>query len=344
MNLPNYEFLSAPIQLITVLHLLTLSLHFLAMNLLLGGVIIVLIAGIRKQWDDPTLVKFVKLFPVAMAATITLGIAPLLFLQLVYHRQVYAAAIVSGWFWLLVPAVALVVYYLLYRTSLKGDRTGKLSVPALLVALAGLLYISLVYSSVLAMAERPKLIHELYAQDQSGWVWNPAIGSYLLRWLHMILGALAVGGYWIGAIGKNSPVAYQTGKRFYVTGVAVAAVAGSAYLMTVPGLMQTRAIWVLGVGILSTLGSLHLFFKKKFCLSGMLLLGSMLTMVYARHMVRLLRLADTYRPDSMRFMPQWGPFGMFLICFVVVLVVVAYMVRLLIIKRSAELSSSGAAH
>ncbi|MEI6078882.1 MAG: hypothetical protein WCS94_25125, partial [Verrucomicrobiota bacterium] len=185
MNLPNYEFLSAPIQLITVLHLLTLSLHFLAMNLLLGGVIIVLAAGIRKQWDDPTLVKFVKLFPVAMAATITLGIAPLLFLQLVYHRQVYAAAIVSGWFWLLVPAVAVVVYYSLYRTSLKGDQTGKLSVPSLLVALAGLLYISLVYSSVFAMAERPKLIHELYAQDQSGWVWNPAIGSYLLRWLHM---------------------------------------------------------------------------------------------------------------------------------------------------------------
>ena len=334
MNLPNYEFLSAPIQLITVLHILTLSLHFLAMNLLLGGVIIVLIAGFRKQWDDPTLVKFAKLFPVAMAATITLGVAPLLFLQLVYHRQLYAAAIVSGWYWLLVPAVAVVVYYSLYRTSLKGERTGKLSLPALLLALSGLLYISLVYSSVFAMAERPKLIHDLYAQDQSGWAWNPEIGSYLLRWLHMILGALAVGGYWIGTIGKDSPAAYQTGKRFYMVGVALAAVTGSAYLMTVPGLMHTRAIWGLLVGILLTLGSMHLFFKKKFCTSGVLLLGSMLTMVYARHMVRLLHLADTYRPDSMRFAPQWGPFVMFLVCFVVALAVVAYMVRLLTAKRA----------
>ena len=334
MNLPIYEFLSAPIQLVTVLHLLTLSLHFLAMNLLLGGIIIVLTAVFRKRWDDPTLVKFARVFPVAMAATVTLGVAPLLFLQLVYHRQVYAATIVSGWFWLLVPAAAMVAYYAIYRASGRGEKTGKLSVPALLVALAGLLYISLVYSSVFTMAERPKLIHDLYANDQSGWVWNPATGDYLLRWLHMIIGAITVGGYWIGALGKDSPAAYQTGKRFFVTGFVLAAITGGAYLMTVPALLHTRAIWVLSAGVLLTLGALHLFFKKSFCAAGVLLLGSMLAMVYARHMVRLLRLADTYRPDSMRFAPQWGPFLMFLICFVVVLAVVAYMVRLLTAKRA----------
>ena len=328
MNLPNYEFLSAPIQLVTALHLLTLSLHFLAMNLLVGGVLIVLIAGIRKRWDDPTLVKFTKVFPIAMAATVTLGVAPLLFLQLVYHRQVYSAAIVSGWFWLLVPAAVMVTYYALYQAAGRGEQTGKLSVPALFIALVGLLYVSLVYSSVFAMAERPKLIHDFYAQDQSGWVWNPASSTYLLRWLHTILGAIAVGGYWIGAIGKDAPAAYQTGKRFFVTGVVLAAITGRAYLMTVPGLMHTRAIGVLGVGILLTLGSLHLYFKKKFCLAGVLLFGSIMAMVYARHMARLLRLADSYRPDSMSSAPQWGPFVMFLICFVIVLAVVAYMVRL----------------
>ena len=334
MNLPNYEFLSAPIQLVTALHLLTLSLHFLAMNLLVGGVLIVLIAGIRKRWDDPTLVKFTKVFPIAMAATVTLGVAPLLFLQLVYHRQVYSAAIVSGWFWMLVPAAVMVTYYALYRAAGRGEKTGKLSVPALFIALVGLLYVSLVYSSVFAMAERPKLIHDFYAQDQSGWVWNPASSTYLLRWLHTILGAIAVGGYWIGAIGKDTPAAYQTGKRFFVTGVVLAAITGSTYLMTVPGLMHTRAIWVLGVGILLTLGSLHLFFKKSFCASGVLLLGSVLTMVYARHMVRLLRLADSYRPDSMQIAPQWGPFLLFLVCFVVVLAVLAWMVRLMTAKQS----------
>jgi len=334
MNLPSFEFLSAPLPVVTALHLLTLSLHFLAMNLLLGGVIIVLSAALRKSWDDPTLVKFTRVFPIAMAATVTLGVAPLLFLQLVYHRQAYAAAIVSGWFWLLVPAAVILAYYALYRAAFKGEKTGKLSVTALLVALAGLLYVSLVYSSVFSMTERPKLIHDLYAKNQSGLVWNPAFGDYLLRWLHMITGGLTVGGYWIGALGKDSPSAYQTGKRFFVIGVALAAITGGGYLMMVPNLMQTPAIWIMSAGILLTLGSLYLFFKKSFCASGVFLLGSIMTMVYARHTVRLLRLADSYRPDSMRIATQWGPFGMFLVCFGITLVVLVYMVRLLTAKRA----------
>ncbi len=48
MNLPDYQFLSAPLWLITVLHVLTLTLHFVAMNFLFGGVIITLYAAIRR--------------------------------------------------------------------------------------------------------------------------------------------------------------------------------------------------------------------------------------------------------------------------------------------------------
>ncbi len=123
MNLPNYEFLSAPLWLVTTLHLLTLSLHFLAMNFLLGGVIVVVQAGLRGRGDDPTLVRFTRLFPPAMAATVTLGVAPLLFLQLVYHRQAYAAAIVSGWFWLMVVAAVLVAYAALYVCAGKSEKS-----------------------------------------------------------------------------------------------------------------------------------------------------------------------------------------------------------------------------
>src|SRR5574342_300774 len=94
MNAPAHEFISAPLWLLTTLHILSLTLHFVAMNFLFGGIIIVLHAAIRKRWDDPTLLKFVRMFPAAMAATVTLGVAPLLFLQVVYPRQVYAAAIV----------------------------------------------------------------------------------------------------------------------------------------------------------------------------------------------------------------------------------------------------------
>ena len=332
MNLPDYQFLSAPLWLLTALHILTLTLHFVAMNFLFGGVIIVIHAGVRRKWDDPTLLKFVRLFPVAMAATVTLGVAPLLFVQLVYHRQVYAGAIVSGWFWLNVITAVIIAYYALYRSSLKGDRTGKISIPALLLALAGLVYVSLVYSSVFSMAERPGLIERLYATDQSGSIFNPAAGDYVLRWLHMMLGAVTVGGFFVGMLGRNEPAIYQTGKMYFVVGMALASLAGMAYMLTLLPILQafvnSPGIWVLGVAVLLSLGSLHFFFKKEFCVSGTMLFVSMLGMVYARHEVRLLKLAGQFEPSTLRVAPQWGPFVMFLICFVVALAVVAWMLRL----------------
>jgi hypothetical protein len=326
MKLPDYEFLSAPLWLVTALHLLTLTLHFVAMNFLLGGVIIVLHAALRRRWDDPTLLKFLRLFPAAMAATVTLGVAPLLFVQLVYHRQVYSAAIVSGWFWLNVITAVIIAYYALYRAA------GKVSVPALVLALTGLVYVSLVYSSVFSMAERPNLIHDLYGKNQAGTVFNPAAGDYVLRWLHMILGALTVGGFFVGMLGRNEPITYQTGKQFFVGGMVLASLAGMAYLLSLlpilPAFMRTPAIGVLTVAVLLSLGALHFFFQKNFCASGTMLFISMLGMVYARHTVRLLKLAGQFDPASWRVAPQWGPFVMFLICFVIALGVVAYMLWL----------------
>jgi len=332
MSLPNYEFLPAPLWLVTTLHLVTLTLHFVAMNFLLGGVIIVLHAAIRKRWDDPTLLKFGRLFPAAMAATVTLGVAPLLFLQVVYPKQVYSAAIVSGWFWLMVIAAVIIAYYALYRAAFKGERVGRVSKTALVVALLGLLYVSLVYSGVFSMAERPKLIHTLYAENQSGLLWNPALGDWFLRWLHMVLGAVTVGGFFVGMIGRNQPATYQTGKQYFVVGMVLASLAGMAYLLSLlpilPAFVHTPAIWALTVAILLSLGSLHFFFKRNFCVSGTMLFVSMLGMVYARHTVRLLKLAGQFDPAAWHVASQWGPFAMFLICFVIALAVLAYMFRL----------------
>ncbi|MGD1019569.1 MAG: hypothetical protein ABSA12_09645 [Verrucomicrobiia bacterium] len=341
MNLPDYEFLSAPLWLITVLHLLTLTLHFVAMNFLFGGVIITLYAAVRRRWDDPTLAKFARMFPSAMAATVTLGVAPLLFLQMVYPKQMYAAAIVSGWFWLLIIAVAIVAYYALYRSALTAERTGRISKSALALALLGLVYISVTYSSVFSMAERPGQIHSLYAQDQSGWMWNPAAGDYVLRWLHMMLGAVTVGGFFVGLIGRDQPEAFALGKQFFVGGMVLAMLAGMAYLLSLlpylEAFMHTPAIWGLTVGVLLSFGSLHFFFKRRFCESGLMLFVSMLTMVYARHTVRLLKLAGRFDPVSWRVAPQWSVFILFLVCFVVMLAVVGYMVRLVFAaKRRAS--------
>jgi hypothetical protein len=114
--------------------------------------------------------------------------------------------------------------------------------------------------------------------------------------------------------------------------MALAAVLGLGYLLSLlpilAALMHTPAIWVLTAAIVLSFGSLHFFFKKNFPVSGAMLFVSLFGMVYARHTVRLLKLAGQFDPTSWRIAPQWGPLVLFLVCFVMALAVVAYMLRL----------------
>jgi len=337
---PDYSFLPAPLWLITALHVLTLTLHFIAMNFLAGGLLLILAGPFRNRWEDPTVRRFVRLLPTVMAATITLGVAPLLFVQLVYARQIYASAIVSGWFWLLIVGVVIAVYYLLYAAALSKPAGGPRQKLILSFALIGVLYVSLTYSAVFSMAERPDLTRELYARVQSGWIWNTNVMDYLFRWMHMIFGAVAVGGYFITLLAKGNPEAEKTGRTAFLWGMGLAAVSGMFYLISlvadVAPLLHSAAVWTLVIGIGLAIGAVALFLKGKMAGAGIHLFLSVAAMVLNRHMLRLVRLRSHFDPTTMRVEPQWSPFLMFLICFVIALAVVAYMLRLFFRSKKAH--------
>lgn len=337
MTLPDYNFISAPLWLITTLHVLTLSLHFAAMNFIVGGVLIMLFGNFPDRWQDPTVRKFIKLFPTAMAITVTLGVAPLLFLQVVFPRQVYSAAIVSGWFWVMVAPAVVVAYFALYGAAFSDTNGSSKAGGLLFLALLAVTYVSLVYSSVFSMAERPDLIQKLYAQSQTGLTWNPEAGDYVLRWLHMILGAVTVGGYFVGLLGRDNPAAVVAGKKFFVVGFILSSLAGLAYLLSLGKylsvFMRTPAVWSLTFGILLGLGAMHLFFTRKYGISGVMLFLSLLSMVINRHYVRLIRLEGQFDPTAWKVRMQWSPLLLFLVCFVVGLAVVWYMLSLFFRSR-----------
>ncbi len=336
MQLPDYNFLSAPLWLITVLHWVTLTLHFAAMNFLVGGLIAILWGKFTDRWNHPVVQKFVTLFPSALAATVTFGVAPLLFLQLVYHRQVYSASIVSAWFWLGIIAAVIVGYYLLYAASM-SDTKGKGNKAAYLIgALICFVYVSVVYSSIFSMAENPDLIAKLYASNQSGWVINPDIHGYGYRWLHMIFGAITVGGFFVGWLGRGNDEAYKVGRAFFLWGTVIAGTFGTFYLISLGShlrpFMRTPGIWALTLGIILSAGSLHFFFKKKFIGAAAMLFTSLFAMVLTRHFVRLLHLGTSFEPSSIPVRPQWSIFIVFLLFFLIAVGVVWYMVRVFLRK------------
>ncbi len=331
MDLPGYNFLSAPLWLITVLHWVTLTVHFVAMNFVVGGIVALLWGKISNRWEDAAVKQFVKLLPSATAAAVTFGVAPLLFLQLVYHRQAYSASIVSAWHWLLILLGAMLAYYLLYAASF-GKGPGSRKRLFLTLAFAALLYVSWVFSSVFSMAEQPELIRTLYASDQSGLAVNTSVSEWLLRWLHMLTGAITVGGFCLGFVGRKSEKLYAVGKQFFLWGFATAGLLGLVYLFTlgeyIVPFMRSMGIWALTAAILLTAGALHFYFKRKFVGASLMLFVSILGMVITRHLLRMVRLQEYFEPSSLPVNPQWSVFAVFLVCFLIAIALVWYMLRL----------------
>jgi hypothetical protein len=332
MMLPDLNVLPAPLWLVSALHMLTLTLHFAAMNVLLGGVIWALCVRFDQRWENPTILKLVGLLPSALAATVTLGVAPLLFLQLVYPRQVYSAGIVTGWPWLLVIPAVILAYSLLYAGSFGKTRPGSVRWK-LLVTAAALLGVSLVFSSVMSLAERPDAIRTLYAESQSGWHLNPDLATYLPRWLHMVLGALTVGAFAAGVLGRDNQEALRSSRRLFTVGMIAAALAGIAYLVTLgetlPALMRTEASWMIAAAVVLSLGSLHFFYRSRFFRAGAMLLLSLASMVYIRHELRILNLRGHFDPGSWRVSVQWSPLLVFGFSFLIAVAFIVYLLRLM---------------
>ena len=109
-------------------------------------------------------------------------------------------------------------------------------------------------------------------------------------------------------------------------------IAGFAYLVTLlPDLgafMKSPAILVLTAAVILSLTSLHFFFRKHYWVAGAALFLSVFGMVYVRHVVRMLKLKEAFDLPVWRIAPQWSPFFLFLVCFVIMLAVLAWMLWL----------------
>jgi len=325
--LPEFRFLPAPLPLVTLLHVVTLTLHLAAMNLLVGSVFF--LAFLRPRGSSSAAADgLARLVPTLLTATVTLGVAPLLFVQLVYHEQVYAAAIVGAWCWLGIVAAVIGIYLLAYGSLRPGGppRFGALA-PAFLLAM----YVSLVYSGVFSLAERPALIASSYADNPAGTAFPPAPGTWLLRWLHMVTGALAVGGLFVSWWTRHDASLAPRARTFFLAAMGAAFLAGFGYLLSLGELvlpiMRSHVIWELTGSVLLALGGTHFAVRRRYGIATAMIAPSLLGMVAVRHAVRNFRLAGRFDPADIPVVPQWGVFLLFLACFVLMVAIVGFLLR-----------------
>lgn len=191
--------LPAPDWLLVFLLLLTFVLHILAMNFTLGGSVIAVVSDFigRRRGDERyrrLAQHLVSLLPITLAATITLGVAPLLFVQTLYGQFFYTSSILMAWPWLAVVPLVIVAYYGVYLYAWQGERLGGRRIwvgagSALLLAAVAFLYVNNV-----TLMQTPDRWHEIYAGHSNGLFLNDDERTLLPRLLHFLVAAPAVAG------------------------------------------------------------------------------------------------------------------------------------------------------
>ncbi|MGA9933088.1 MAG: hypothetical protein WBQ13_19235, partial [Terriglobales bacterium] len=196
--------LPAPVWLLRTLLLLTFFLHVMFMNCLFGGTTIALVCVLRRKssaFSARLAGDLGRLLPSVFAFTITLGVAPLLFLQVMYGQFLYASSILIGVPWLAIIGMVVLAYYGVYFFSMKQQeqKSGTTVVLTLVVLL--LATVAFVYSNNFTLMLTPGRWLDLYHSNTGGWNLNWSEPSLLPRYLHFVLGALAVSGLGLVVLG-----------------------------------------------------------------------------------------------------------------------------------------------
>ncbi|HUB31026.1 MAG TPA: hypothetical protein VL967_15060 [Terracidiphilus sp.] len=223
--------LPAPIWLFKLLHIVTLALHFVAVEMLLGGLLLaVLLSLSRKALSQVAARALARRLTVVMTYVINLGVPPLLFAQVLYGRALYTSSVLIGAYWISIIVILMLVYRMLYRFSSQLE-VGRTAWPAGLAAwlLAG--FVARLLSTNMTLMLRPEAWREMYSASASGRFLPTGDPTLTPRWLLMLAGGLFIGGLWMVYLSGRSTFTIEEKKYLAGLGGKVAALCGVVYLL-----------------------------------------------------------------------------------------------------------------
>jgi hypothetical protein len=190
--------LPAPIWLFKLLDIVTLALHFVAMQMLVGGLLIAVLLNLFGKSASSRAVSagIARRLTIVMTYVINLGIPPLLFAQVLYGRALYTSSVLIGVYWIGVIAALTFAYWLLYRFA-AGLEAGKRSWWVGLIAWITIGCIADVYTNNMTLMLRPEVWQKMYAASSLGTHLAPYDPSILARLAYVLSGGFLAAGLWM---------------------------------------------------------------------------------------------------------------------------------------------------
>ncbi len=345
--------LPAPAPVLFFLQQLTFLLHLLAMNALLGGLIITLVARIRSKGPDDHWAQLAdsiaKTSPSLVAATVNMGVAPLLFLQTLMGQFFFTSSILMGWGWFSVVVVMIFAYYGTYLQSFKGASLGKSQKPILAVTVLLFLWVGFMFTNNNTLMLQVGQWAGMYFADARGLHLNLGDPQLWPRYLHMVLGAVAVGGLmlaWWGRVrhlrgDERGAFMVKVGVDNFTWLTLVNILVGLWFFMALPSDVRKLfmggdpgASAMFGIGLVLGIGMFVLGFlarlrgpNVRLVMPTAMTVVQMIVMITMRDVVRNGFLGDLYKPAEFAVKTQMFNVVAFFVLLVGAVFTVIWMVR-----------------
>lgn len=328
----------APPEIMISLLGLTFVLHITVLGLLFAS----LWARAGAEWGKAGVYDSLRVHRagvVGFSMTITLGVPPLLFVQILYGKYFYTSSISIGFPWLAVVGYLLVGFYALYWTQWSWMRNKGPSV-------SGKLFWLIAVGSVLAIGYTYSWNH---LKSLSPTPWNHGVShlSVVHRLLGYFGGALISSGAWVSWFGK-----YWRSDRAVPKGSAWASLFGGLCLLiwavtsehATSGAFQFgRELLLIGGALAIVAGgmgiALHRTELSRWLLTAAAPLG-ILGLLVQREAYRLETMRAYYDPFTVPTRTQWSTLIMFGLSLVIGLAVLIWLLAQ--IRRTRQVAKSQA--
>ena len=172
--------------------------------------------------------------------------------------------------------LVILAYYSVYLFSLKGHEQGGRATAVLAAVLLLRASVAYIYSNYFTLMLEPEQWLDMYRSNPHGWNLNSADAFLLPRYLHFVLGALAIAGIGLVALGfRKQDITYhqwviEQGSLLFTEATIVNFGVGFWFLATLPSVVRLNfiggnglATGLLGAGLLLPLAAIaHLIMAK----------------------------------------------------------------------------------
>ncbi len=303
----------------------TFFLHLLLMNAMVGTAFISF-ACRRSPLKDRIGALVSKNLTLIIPFTINFGVAPLLFLQLLYGNFMYVSSQLIAVYWLFAVLLMMIVYYAAYYSKFnfpKLKEKSKLYLSGTIVIL--FLMIAFIFSNNMTLMLNPS-VWIRYFDNPHGTLLNLADPSLIPRFLHFMIASAAVGGLFIALLGLNPmkkasadiPVVHY-GMKWFTYATLVQTVAGFWFLMSLP--REVMLLFMGGSAVHTAILMISLVLTGVVVLSGISnrvktslasALGLIFLMVVMRDFVRTAYLQPYFDLSRLEVTGQYSPLVIFL--------------------------------